>query len=210
MELKQERRPYSHQRNTITAERQEMGLNGVAGISWPVIFQPLYYNHYLQKRQPICRNLRLLFNQRVISQETMIIGVSKVHKHIQTLLCPAKLSFFSEIRKRRHPQLCSIYASVYQFQWCPSPSHPSSLGNRGVFAYVIIPGGWAFPILSRPGGWTILYSGATPGHLTLLFSKDGRVYRGERGLCQRLACLSGTRKTCTCRCFKKVSKFSQL
>ena len=36
------------------------------------------------------------FNQRIISQVTVIIGVSKVYKHIQTLLYPAKLSFFPE------------------------------------------------------------------------------------------------------------------
>ena len=31
------------------------------------------------------------------------------------------------------------------------------------------PGGGAFAILSRPGGWALAYPGATPGHLTRVF-----------------------------------------
>ena len=49
-----------------------------------------------------------------------------------------------------------------------------------------------------PGGWALAYPGATPGHLTHVFSKDRKVYREGRGLCQRQACPSGTRKTCQC------------
>ena len=33
-----------------------------------------------------------------------------------------------------------------------------------------------------PGGWALAYPGATPGHLTHVFSKDRQVYRGGRGL----------------------------
>ena len=48
---------------------------------------------------------------------------------------------------------------INQFQRCPSPP-----GNRGAFAHVV-----------SPGGWALAYPGATPGHLTPVFSKDGRV-----------------------------------
>ena len=37
-------------------------------------------------------------------------------------------------------------------------------GNRGAFAYVV-----------SPGGWALAYPRATPGHLTHVFSKDGWV-----------------------------------
>ena len=40
-------------------------------------------------------------------------------------------------------------------------AHPPR-GNRGAFVYVV-----------SPGGWALAYPGATPGHLTQVFSKDG-------------------------------------
>ena len=43
-------------------------------------------------------------------------------------------------------------------------------GNRGAFAEVVSPWGGAFAILSRPGGWALAYPGASPGHLTHVFS----------------------------------------
>ena len=68
-----------------------------------------------------------------------------------------------------------------------------------VFAHVVSPGGGAFTILSQPGDWALAYPGATSEHLTdIHLTKDGRVYREGLGLCQRLACPSGTRKTCQC------------
>ena len=54
------------------------------------------------------------------------------------------------------------------FKQFPSPLPP---GNCGAFAHVVIPGGGAFAILSRLGGWAFSYIGATPGHLTRMFSK---------------------------------------
>ena len=53
-----------------------------------------------------------------------------------------------------------------------SGAHPPSPGNRGAFAHFVSPGGGAFAILSRPGGWALTYPGANPGHLTHAFSKD--------------------------------------
>ena len=44
----------------------------------------------------------------------------------------------------------------------PRPPPPS---NRGAFAYVV-----------SPGGWALAYPGATPGHLTHVLSKYGWVY----------------------------------
>ena len=43
-----------------------------------------------------------------------------------------------------------------------SGAHPPPPGNRGAFAYVV-----------SPGGWALAYPRATPGHLTHVFSKDG-------------------------------------
>ena len=54
----------------------------------------------------------------------------------------------------------------------PTPPPPGP-GNRGAFAHVVSPGGGAFAILSHPGDWALAYPGATPGHLTHVFSKDG-------------------------------------
>ena len=65
----------------------------------------------------------------------------------------------------------------------PPPPPP---GNRGAFAHVVFPGCGA----SWSGDWALAYPGASPGHLTRVFSKVGRVYRERRGLCQRLACLN--------------------
>ena len=65
----------------------------------------------------------------------------------------------------------------------PIPTPPSP-GNRGAFAHVVSPGVGLSQILSRPGGWALANPGATPGHLTHVFSKDGWVYRERRGLCQ--------------------------
>ena len=48
------------------------------------------------------------------------------------------------------------YASINS-----SGAHPPP-GNRGAFAYVV-----------SPGGWALAYPVATPGHLTHVFSKDG-------------------------------------
>ena len=40
-------------------------------------------------------------------------------------------------------------------------AHPPS-SNRGAFAHVV-----------SPGGWALAYPGVTPGHLTHVFSKHG-------------------------------------
>ena len=61
---------------------------------------------------------------------------------------------------------------------------PSPGGNRGAFAHVVSPGMGHLQILSWPGGWALAYTRATPGHLTHVFSKDGRVYWEGRGLCE--------------------------
>ena len=53
------------------------------------------------------------------------------------------------------------------------PIPPPPPGNRGAFAHVVSPGGGAFAILLQSGGWALSYPGATPGHLTHVFSKDG-------------------------------------
>ena len=53
-----------------------------------------------------------------------------------------------------------------------SGAHPPP-GNRGAFAHIVSPGGGAFAILSQPRGWALAYPGATPRHLTQVFSKDG-------------------------------------
>ena len=51
------------------------------------------------------------------------------------------------------------------------PAVPIPPGNRGAFAQVVSPGDGASAILSRPRGWAFAYPGATPGHLTHVFSK---------------------------------------
>ena len=50
-----------------------------------------------------------------------------------------------------------IYASINS-----SGAHPPPPGNHGAFAYFV-----------SPGSWALAYPGATPGHLTHVFSKDG-------------------------------------
>ena len=58
-----------------------------------------------------------------------------------------------------------------------------------------VPGVGHSQFYHSPGGWTLAYPGATPGHLTHMFSKDRNVHQEGQGLCQRLACPSGIRKT---------------
>ena len=53
------------------------------------------------------------------------------------------------------------------------PVVPIPPGNREAFAHVVSPWGGAFAILLQPGGRALAYPGATPGHLTPVFSKDG-------------------------------------
>ena len=128
----------------------------------------LYSNHFLQKPQPISRKLGLLFNQ------TVIIGVSKVHKHIQTLLCPAKLWFFPEFEKDDIVNCVPyMHRSIPAVPMPTTPPIPLQMGNREAFAQVVSSGGWAFAILSCAGGWALAYPRATPGHLTHVFSEDG-------------------------------------
>ena len=46
-------------------------------------------------------------------------------------------------------------------------------GNRGTFAHVVSPGEVALANFIAARGLTLAYPGATPGHLTHVFSKDG-------------------------------------
>jgi len=56
-------------------------------------------------------------------------------------------------------------------QSIPAIPIPPPPGNRRAFAHIVSPGGGASAILSQPGGWAFAYPGATPGHLTHVFSK---------------------------------------
>ena len=69
--------------------------------------------------------------------------------------------------KTIRPSNYKFYALINSSGAYPPP------GNRRAFAHVVSPGGGAFAILSQPGGWALAYPGATPGHLTQVFSKDG-------------------------------------
>ena len=54
------------------------------------------------------------------------------------------------------------------------PTLPPPRATAGDLPTLSVPGvGRAFAILSQPGGWALAYPGATPGHLTHVFSKDG-------------------------------------
>ena len=55
-----------------------------------------------------------------------------------------------------------------------SGAHPPP-GNRGAFAYVV-----------SPGGWALAYPGATPGHLAHVFSKDEFIGKDETFVKDRL------------------------
>ena len=85
---------------------------------------------------------------------------------------------------------------INQFQRCPSPPP----GNRGAFAHVASPGCGALAILSQPRGLGIsIPRGDLWAFDTSVFEIEiSFFYREGRGLCQRLACPSGTRKTCRC------------
>ena len=83
-----------------------------------------------------------------------------------------------------------VYASINS-----SGAHPPR-ATAGHLLTLSVPGVGHSQFYRDPGGWALAYPGATPGHLTRVFSKDGWVYREERGLCQRLTCLSETRKAC--------------
>ena len=63
-----------------------------------------------------------------------------------------------------------LFFIVVMHQSIPAVPIPPP-GNPGAFAHVVSPGGGAFVILSRSRGWAFAYPGATPGHLTHVFSK---------------------------------------
>ena len=96
-----------------------------------------------------------------------------------------------EIRQWSCRSQRKVWKCINQFQQCPFPP-----GNRGEFAHVFSPGGVEHTqvIAAREQGIGVP-RGRHPG-IWHLFSKYGRVYRQRRSLCQRLACPSGTRKTC--------------
>ena len=81
-----------------------------------------------------------------------------------------------------------------------SGAHPP--GNRGTFAHIVSPRGGALANSIAAWGLGISIPWGDPRHLTHVFSKDGWVYWEGGGLCQWLACPSGTRKTCryVCMC----------
>ena len=95
--------------------------------------------------------------------------------------------------------LCCIFLNLVlsEIKCFKSVSY-ASINSSGAhppraFAHVVIPGGGALANFIGPGDWALAYPGATPGHLTHAFSKDGW------DLCQRLvACPSRTGKTCRC------------
>ena len=68
--------------------------------------------------------------------------------------------------KQNGRRILARYASVNS-----SGAHPSP-GNRGAFAHVVSPGMGHSQFYCDPGGWALAYPGATPGHLTHVFSKD--------------------------------------
>ena len=57
---------------------------------------------------------------------------------------------------------------INQFQRCPSPP-----GNRGAFAHVVSLGVGHSQFYRGPEDGALAYPGATPEHLTHVFSKDG-------------------------------------
>ena len=80
----------------------------------------------------------------------------------------------------------------------PIPNPPPPPGNRGTFAHVVSPGGGAFAILSQPQGLGINIPWGDPRAFdTCVLERQIRL-SGGRGLCRRLACPSGTRKTFRC------------
>ena len=93
-----------------------------------------------------------------------------------------------------------IVSPIVMHQSIPAVPIPPPPGNRGTFVHVVSPRCGAFAILSQPRGLGISIPRGD------LWAFDTRVfeieisffYREGRGLCQRLACPSGTRKTCRC------------
>ena len=73
-------------------------------------------------------------------------------------------------------------------------AHPPARATAGYLLMLSVPGVGHSQFYCGPGGWVLAYPRAIPGHLTHVFSKDGRVYWEGRGLCQRLTSPSGTRK----------------
>ena len=77
---------------------------------------------------------------------------------------------FTADGKYKHTRAHGIFNYVMHQSIPAVPIPPPPPGNHGAFAQVVSPGGGAFAILSQPGGWALAYPGATPGHLTHVFS----------------------------------------
>ena len=81
------------------------------------------------------------------------------------------------------------YASINS-----SGAHSPAWATAGHLLMLSVLGVGHSQFYCSPGGWVLAYPEAIHGHLTQVFSKDGRVYWEGRGLCQRLTSPSGTRK----------------
>ena len=88
-----------------------------------------------------------------------------------------------------------VYLCINQFQRCPPPP-----GNRGAFAQVVSPGGGALANFIAARGLGISIPRGNPWAFdTMCFRRmDEFIGKDDQGLCQRLACPSGSRKTCRC------------
>ena len=76
-------------------------------------------------------------------------------------------------RQKVRPIDRSLFFSKIMHQSIAAVPIPPPPGNRRAFAHVLSLGDGAFAILSQAGGWALAYPGATPEHLTHVFSKDG-------------------------------------
>ena len=73
---------------------------------------------------------------------------------------------------------------------------PIPPGNRGAFAHVVSPGVGHSLFYRGPRGLGISIPRGEPRAFDTRAFERQIVYREGRGLCQKLACPSGTRKTC--------------
>ena len=74
-----------------------------------------------------------------------------------------------------------FYASINS-----SSAHPPPRASAGHLLTLSVPGVGHSQFYRGPGGWALAYPGATPGHLTHVFSKDEFIGKDEAFVKDRL------------------------
>ena len=137
---------------------------------------------FTTQRDKNCANaaLEATWQTRLLSETTVFIKDLTWTRRASVIKMLLYSLLFLFLRKKS----CSSLIYTSDNSSSVHSSHP--LGNRRAFAHVVSPGGGAFTILSRPGGWALRTLGQSPGIRHMCFRKShGQIHRQRRAVCWR-------------------------